>query len=218
MNWQTFLNDVFLGDQESIEFVQRLIGYTASGDKSLSIIPVLHGAGPGGKTTFVLAIRLGMAGKLVFGGELILELLNTEVTPNPDLMSLYGAKIVAFYAVGAQKAHEMSHCLKRLASDAPIVVQGVFDSDVMTFRNQATPLLIANEIPEVFFKNNALGARGVFIPFNARFAPNSIPGRINFDCSEIKTWIAEGLEMWRKEGLLIPERFRLAGLNASCAA
>ncbi len=53
MRWQNFLDDVFLGDRETIDFVQLLMGYIFSGDKELSLIPVFYGGPRGCKSTFI---------------------------------------------------------------------------------------------------------------------------------------------------------------------
>jgi putative DNA primase/helicase len=56
--WQTFLADTFGEDTELAAFVQRLAGYSASGDTRFHVLPFLHGPGGNGKTVFLDVLRI----------------------------------------------------------------------------------------------------------------------------------------------------------------
>ena len=51
--WQRFLSDVFMGNADVIEFVQRCVGYTLTGEIGEQVVFFLHGSGANGKSTFV---------------------------------------------------------------------------------------------------------------------------------------------------------------------
>ena len=53
--WDRFLRDVFQGNGELIQFVQRLLGYALSGDVTEHALPVFYGSGANGKSTLVEA-------------------------------------------------------------------------------------------------------------------------------------------------------------------
>ena len=51
--YAAFLSEIFRGDAELVEFVQRLAGYSLTGDVRERIFPVLWGAGRNGKSTLL---------------------------------------------------------------------------------------------------------------------------------------------------------------------
>lgn len=55
--WLQTLHDVFCGDQELIDFFQRLIGYTMLGSPTEDLIVIPYGNGSNGKSTVLGAIR-----------------------------------------------------------------------------------------------------------------------------------------------------------------
>lgn len=56
--WRTFLADTFGEDTELAAFVQRLAGYSASGDTRFHVLPFLNGPGGNGKTVFLDVLRI----------------------------------------------------------------------------------------------------------------------------------------------------------------
>src|SRR5436309_2556982 len=59
--WQRFLEDVFCGRQDVIEYVQRAVGYTLTGSITEQCFFLLHGSGANGKSTFVGVLTALMA-------------------------------------------------------------------------------------------------------------------------------------------------------------
>ncbi|RYR87853.1 DNA primase, partial [Staphylococcus pseudintermedius] len=51
--WLDFLNDIFLGRQELISYIQRAVGYSLSGFTSEQVLFVLYGNGRNGKSVFL---------------------------------------------------------------------------------------------------------------------------------------------------------------------
>src|SRR5699024_8784428 len=51
--WDKFLNDIFLGDQVLIDYIQRAIGYSLSGYTKEQVMFVLYGNGRNGKSVFL---------------------------------------------------------------------------------------------------------------------------------------------------------------------
>ena len=51
--WNKFLNDIFLGNQQLIKYIQRAIGYSLSGYTKEQVMFVLYGNGRNGKSVFL---------------------------------------------------------------------------------------------------------------------------------------------------------------------
>jgi putative DNA primase/helicase len=55
--WERFISEVFEGNPELIDYVQRAIGYSITGDVSEQVVFLAYGTGANGKSTFVEVIR-----------------------------------------------------------------------------------------------------------------------------------------------------------------
>jgi putative DNA primase/helicase len=55
--WLIFLEQIFQGDKELIEYMQRLIGYSLTGEITEQIMVFLIGGGSNGKSTFINTIK-----------------------------------------------------------------------------------------------------------------------------------------------------------------
>ncbi|WP_420169037.1 phage/plasmid primase, P4 family [Streptomyces violaceoruber] len=55
--WDAFLAQTFGGDNELLQYVQRMAGYSASGSVKWHVLPFLHGGGGNGKGVFLNVMR-----------------------------------------------------------------------------------------------------------------------------------------------------------------
>ena len=51
--WLQFLDEIFAGDKQLINFVSRAVGYSLTGDTREQCLFILHGGGANGKSTFL---------------------------------------------------------------------------------------------------------------------------------------------------------------------
>ncbi len=55
--WMQFLNEVFNGDRELIDWLQRYLGYCLTGDTREQTVAIPYGNGANGKSKFLAALR-----------------------------------------------------------------------------------------------------------------------------------------------------------------
>jgi putative DNA primase/helicase len=55
--WERFLEEIFPGDSELVNFMQRLLGYAITGNATEHILPIFWGNGRNGKDTFLETLR-----------------------------------------------------------------------------------------------------------------------------------------------------------------
>jgi chloramphenicol 3-O-phosphotransferase len=55
--WNRFMREIMCGDEEMVDYLQRLFGYAATGHTKESIVVVFHGGGANGKSVLLNAIR-----------------------------------------------------------------------------------------------------------------------------------------------------------------
>jgi putative DNA primase/helicase len=227
MNWRTFLDDVFLGDREIINFAQDVVGYASTGDMTAGIIVVCKGHGRNGRTTFFKALALALQDQVSFCSAEMLLHVHCHNRPAPHLLRLKGARLTVFEVADFITSKELP-MLKELSTDAEIVARDLWAMAPEKFRNSATPFLVCGDLSLKAKGEHAFISRLVFLPFPVRFMPGQEAAntwkkaqRSDFvlealakDADSIRRWIEEGARRYRANGLSIPERFRATGQTA----
>lgn len=232
MNWQEFLNDVFLGDREEIGTMQRLVGYAATGEKREGVAVLCYGTGSNGKTLFFEVLKLAFGDGLVSMAQHDLAMLfGRPGGPSPWLLPMERARLAVFGAVRGMRRADCS-VFRLLSGDDSIVARDVHVRESVKFRNAATPFLVVNEIPRLLFEGHWSDSCLVCVPFPVAFVPGETSARtwkkavrsgeilsaLREDTPAILSWIEEGARLFRAEGLIIPERFRASALTAKRVA
>jgi len=228
MTWQQFLEDVFLGDAETIETMQLLVGYASTGDKTAGIIVVCHGDGRNGRTTFFSALSLALGGALAFG--FAQSLRPHAMRPNPEMLAFKAARLAVFSEPFFHGVTKEAETLKRFSSRDAIVARAPYIREPESFQNLATPFICCGGLPRSVRKDPSFIDRCVIVRFPASFADHPIgllrkalpSGNILGDLREnvpaITTWIEEGAQIYREQGLNIPARFRSSDAFAAGGA
>lgn len=222
MDWKMFLESVFRGDVEMMQFVQRLIGYAVAGDKSLGIIPVLYSLrGRSGMTTFLDLLKWAIGPEMCVFREHVIDLDRARRYPDPLALMLREARIAVFCGFGRRiKRTELASHFKRLATAEQINTRNPYGPR-QKFINLATPFIVTNEeLPLSMRRDAGLCARVVSIEFPGFVGvPDaSVRDACISDPGAIPAWIAAGARLWYVDGLVIPDRFRLprsTGRNAA---
>jgi P4 family phage/plasmid primase-like protien len=91
--WEQFLRTTFNGDEEMIRYVQRLVGYSATGKVTKHVFPFLFGSGGNGKSLFleVIVAVMGDYATTAPSGFLMAGRSAHET----EIARLHGARIVA---------------------------------------------------------------------------------------------------------------------------
>lgn len=84
--WLSFLDQIFQGDKELIEYMQRLIGYSLTGEISEQSMVFLIGGGSNGKSTFINTIKdlMGEYGKQAKSDTFIKKKKRERITTSLD--------------------------------------------------------------------------------------------------------------------------------------
>ena len=92
--WDNFLNQVFDNDQSLIDYIQKAVGYSATGSTSEQVMFILFGGGRNGKSVFINTIAhiLGTYSKTMGAGSIMVKANNNAA--NSDIARLEGARMV----------------------------------------------------------------------------------------------------------------------------
>ncbi|MHA7852519.1 phage/plasmid primase, P4 family [Roseovarius sp.] len=202
--WCQFLDEVFDGDAETTEAVQRLAGLTLTGDTREELMIFAVGSGANGKSIFsnILSRNLGDNG--VAGPSTLLAARRADDgAPRSDLAMLAGARLVSINELpGGMRLDET--VAKQLAGREPITAR-FLHREFFTFQPRFTPWVRTNHRPIIKGTDEGIWRRLCIIRFGRTFSPEEQdPGleqKLWAEREGILNWMVEGARLYLDSGL-----------------
>lgn len=217
-----FLAGVFRGDGALIEFVQRAVGYTLTGDTRERVLFILHGEGRNGKSTLleVLSAALGDYATRT-PTKTLLAKRGDDAIPN-DVAALKGMRLVT--ASETEEGKRLAEALIKDLTGGDTIAARFMRAEWFTFKPEFKLWLATNHKPAIRDGDDALWDRIRLIPFKVRFfelndpaAPVDAPQidkalreRLLAELPGILRWAIEGCLAWQRVGLVAPEAIKVA--------
>ncbi len=207
--WEAFLERI-LPSEAIRRFVQRIMGYSLTGDVSAQILPFLHGLGANGKSTLVNTTleMLGDYGQLA-APELLLSKRGAHPT---ELADLKGARLVA--SVEIEDGRKMAESLVKQLTGGEKVKARYLHKDFFEFDPTHKVFLVANHKPEVLGTDFAIWRRVKLIPFDVTIPEEEqdprLPEKLQAELPGILAWAVRGCLDWQRDGLAEPEEVKAA--------
>lgn len=171
--WDEFLDQVFLGNQQLIDYVQTCVGYWISGYNSIQEFWTLWGPqGRNGKGVFFRSLRAVMGNYYVSLDPQML--MDTKFQrqgggPNPELVNLR-FKRLAVASESKKGATFSMDAIKRWTGGDPIPCRGMNSDNIIELLPEFKLLFVTNRLPQVSdATDNAFRSRLRIIKFLARF-------------------------------------------------
>jgi putative DNA primase/helicase len=208
--WEVFLEEVFAGDAEVIDFIWRAVGYSLTGDITEQCVFTCWGVGSNGKSVFLATLR-ALAGHYGTNTPFsTLELSGRPSIPN-DLAALAGRRLVT--ASETNEGARLNEArLKALTGGDPITAR-FLHGEFFTYQPVLKLWLAVNHKPIVRDDSHGFWRRVRLIPFTRRFDRDADPAladRLRAELAGILAWAIRGALLWREEGLRIPSAVTLA--------
>lgn len=220
--FETFLAQIFGGNQELVRFIQRVIGYCLTGTCSEQCLFFLYGTGSNGKTTLIASI-LSLLGPYAMQAPPDL-LLNKRHDRHPtELADLCGRRFVA--TVEADRGRHMAESLVKQLTGGDRVRARRMKEDFWEFEPTHKIFLAANHNPVIRGTDHGIWRRIHRIPFTVTFrkphepqddrpiADEKLVEKLYAELPGILNWAIEGCLEWQNRGLQPPA----AVLNATQA-
>ncbi len=202
--WLTFLNEVFNGDIDTIETIQRALGYTLTGEITEEVMFICFGFGSNGKSVFnnVVATIYGDYARMAPSTILTVR-RSDDASPRNDLAALAGSRYASVNELQAgDKLDEQ--IVKQLAGREPISARFLhkeFFEYIPTFKTW----LRTNHKPIITGDDDGIWRRLVLIPFSRKFKDHEkdpfLQEKLLKERDGILMWLVEGALKWRKDGL-----------------
>ncbi|MCX8015624.1 MAG: phage/plasmid primase, P4 family, partial [candidate division WOR-3 bacterium] len=207
--WIDSLNMYFGGNQELIDFVQKVCGLSLCGAHLEEIIVFLYGTGANGKSIFVNTLRC------VFGEYASLLPVEALITQRFDdakkaeIASLVGARFVVTTEIPLNK-HLNEATVKMLTGGDAVKVRNLYQN-FFTFEPTFILWIFGNHKPDIRGVDNGIWRRMTLIPFEhtipkeKRLPQSIIMDKLRNEASGIISWIVEGWKKYCDEGLHRPK-------------
>ena len=198
--WDRVIGEIFDGDTELVKYVQRLLGYSISGDTSDPIFNIFYGSGANGKSTVVGAVS-SLLGE--YSRDLPSELFNKQKDLHPTyLATLRGARL-AVVAEMESDVQLAEATIKKVTSTDMIEARRMRE-DPWSFKPSHTSVLCTNHLPTVRGSDKGIWRRLKCVPFVVDLTDrkdSTIPERLTHEFAGIANWLLEGHREYKKQGV-----------------
>lgn len=204
--WDEFLNDIFLGNQKLVRFIQRAVGYSLSGHTSEQVLFVLYGNGRNGKSVFLDILNE------VFGN------YSTNIQPqaimasknqsdaSPEIAKLDGARLVTTTEPNEGERFDEG-LLKQLTGGDRVSARKLYENE-FEFTPQFKLWMATNHKPYVRGRDEGIWRRFIIIPFDKQIPIHEIDrdltNKLKRELPAIMRWCVDGFLEWQRIGLAEP--------------
>ncbi len=228
--WVKYLLEVMNGEQEMVDYLQRLLGYAITGSTREHIMPVFWGKGRNGKGTLVKIMQHVMgplAGTIQTEMLLYSRMQRSSAGPSPDIMDLKGLRM-AFASETEEGQRFSASKVKWLTGGDQLVGRNLNEKKQLRFNPSHTVFLMTNDKPVVAGDDYAFWKRVHLIPFKLSYVVDKAPEdldeferiadpdmeeKLKTQAPGILAWLVEGCFKYQKEGLNPPATVRDATLE-----
>jgi P4 family phage/plasmid primase-like protien len=197
---------VFAGNRDIIEFVQRAVGYSLSGQIVEQCLFIMTGTGANGKSTFINAVREVFGD---YGGTTPMQSLTVSHFSNGqtnDLAAMEGKRFVsASDGEAGQRLAESK--IKNMTGGDRIACRAMY-KDFREYDPQFKLWVATNDLPQVSGTEEAIWRRIRVIKFPVTISEQDRDPNLTADlaaeASGILNWALDGYAVWRTGGLKPP--------------
>jgi putative DNA primase/helicase len=208
--WTAFLERILPGE-ELRAFVQRAVGYSATGDTSEQCMMINHGTGANGKSTFQEAIAAALGDYAMRAPTEMLLAKHSSGIPN-DVARLKGARFVS--ASETEEGRRLAESLVKDLTGQDTITARFMRAEWFDFRPTHKLWLSTNHKPEVRGTDTAIWRRIRLVPWAVTIPPKEqdkkLPEKLRAELPGILAWIVQGCLEWQREGLRPPAEVRRA--------
>ncbi len=203
--WNQFLQDTFGDDTDVAAFVQRLAGYSASGDTRFHILPFLHGPGGNGKSVLLDVFRSVLGDYAASTPNAFL--MAGQQQHETEIARLHGLRLVVASEVNQDAKFDEAKVKLLTGGDA--LTARFMRQDHFTFEPTHHLWLMGNHLPAVHAGGESFWRRLRLIPFTRTVSPErKVEGLAQILAAEegpgILAWIVAGAVSVFRDGLQEP--------------
>lgn len=203
--WERFLSEVFGGDSETIDFVQRATGYSLTGCTREHAFLILHGAGANGKSSLLntIGLILGDYG-LAAAPETFVDRQAGAATN--DLARLRGMRFVS--ALETSEGRSLAESFVKSVTGGDRISARYLYAEFFDFEPMFKLWLGTNHKPVIKGGDEGIWRRVRLVPFEQSFEGErcdpELRAKLDAELPGILAWAVRGCLEWQKRGLAPP--------------
>ena len=208
--WEAFLERVLPGE-DLRAFVQRAVGYSATGDTSEQCMFINHGGGANGKSTFQEALAAALGNYAMRAPTEMLLAKRSDGVPN-DVARLKGARFVS--ASETEEGRRLAESRIKDLTGQDTITARFMKAEWFDFAPTHKLWLSTNHKPEIRGTDAAIWRRIRLVPWAVTIPPaeqdKKLPIALRHELAGILAWVVRGCLQWRRDGLQAPDEVRKA--------
>jgi len=199
----SFLNQIFDNNQELINFMQRMLGYSLTGHTSEQVFCILYGHGSNGKGTLIDTIMgvMEVLAKTTEPDTIIKK--KYERSSTNDLADLKGARLVATSENEAYQEIDEGR-IKRITGQDRVKCRFLYHEH-FEYIPEYTLFLLTNHEPIIKSQDHSIKRRVLKVPFNVTITKEnwdlSLRDKLLSEKEGIFNWLVQGAIEWYNNGL-----------------
>jgi putative DNA primase/helicase len=210
--WLKFLHTTFGGDQQLVDYLQRLVGYSAVGVVGAHVLPYCHGSGGNGKGVFLETCVKVLGGYATTAPAGFL-MAKAHAAHETEVARLAGARMVLCSEVNDDDRFDEARV--KLLTGGDTLTARFMQQDHFTFTPTHQLWAMGNHQPHVRAGGRSFWRRLRLIPF-----AHEVPAEEVIDGLQdilagphgpaVLAWIVEGAVAYHRDGLQEPEAVKAA--------
>lgn len=223
--WERFLKDA-IGDEERIDWFQRFLGYSTSGDVREDLLLLTTGPGGSGKTTALNAVMHALSGghsphgyATVAASALLSASANRRNANEhtAGLIPLIGKRLAAVNEVAVAERWDDS-VFKQLVSTEPMLMRACGGTHNFPVQVTWKIWVRGNHTPVIRDNGSGFWRRMAILEFASppEVKNLKLDEDLRAEATGILNWLVRGCLKWQRRGLARPDRMlqALAGFQA----
>ena len=203
-NFLYFLDTIMDGNQEMIDYLQKLVGYCLTGSISEKAIFIFYGHGQNGKSTFLRVLHDLMGDYIKPQTTRVFMERQNDGVQN-DLAGLHDCRLVTTSEIGKHGVLD-APMIKEFTGGDPITCRFLY-RESFTYIPKFKLIMAVNDRPNLSVKDSAIWKRVKMIPFTVRIPDDKIVAQeqllelYHLEMPKILDWAVQGAKKWIDEGL-----------------
>jgi len=212
--WIDFLETFFNWNYDLINFVQRAVGYSLTGDTSEQCLFIPHGEGENGKSTFIDTVSMLLCEYAQAANVVTFMIKRNDGGALNDIARMQGVRFIS--AVESEEGKRLSEVLVKQLTGGDTLSARFLYGEFFDFKPEAKIWLACNHKPAIRGTDHAIWRRIKLIPFNVKISPEKklpkekVMAMFRKELPGILTWAVQGCMEWQRNGLQTPDEVQAA--------
>lgn len=205
-NFEKFLLEIMGEDKEKVNYLQRVFGYSLTGDIREQILFFFYGTGANGKSTLLNTIKTLLSDYAKQAAPNLLVQKQNESHPT-ELADLCGARFVT--CVEVEEGKRLAENLVKQMTGGDTIKARFMRQDFFEFTPTHKIFLAANHKPKIIGTDYAIWRRIHLVPFHVTIPEGKqdkmLQEKLTEEIPGILSWAVKGCLDWQRMGLHPPK-------------